>query len=488
MISEIPISNDASSSQVLHPSLSPAALVDLEELGNTDFDDSGLFDDSASPLAASDLSSPASDNESPEPNTFYESIMMPSSLEPQDGSDDEASDDEGCKTAVLALNEPSVIRLAYLQAVLGNICDGQTVQDVTHQLNDTLELIQCIPICLSCFKIYTINDIQSLDSLSCTVPRCCEIIYQEKCTSAAINSQSNVLTTSKCIPAKILPYCGLLNFIRRAMQWPDFIANFIENFEDSDHQPPEGQTEMQDMCNGKAWGGKEIGICHTVDEFGIVMDIEITSGSRKRLVSCKIGLNTTLNIDWFRITDGRPHSAGGVYVSFNNLKCFVRFLQHNVHLTMTIPDLKEPSLEQLNHCLQPLASEFGKLIKGAARHSHGHHPCNLYNITQAAINTLKAYEYKDFVMHNDWDLLMHVWKARSASSKMAHEVILKEHDIRWSALNEIPGWMPATCSLVDFMHNFYLSIIKHFHNLLAPEHLLDATGWNFYQKLMNSII
>ncbi|THH20857.1 hypothetical protein EW146_g580 [Bondarzewia mesenterica] len=496
-ISETPISNDASSSRVLCPSLSPAAPADLEELGNTDFDDSGFFDDSAGPLAASDPGSPTSDNGSPELNTFHESITMPSSLEPRDGSDDEASDDEGCKTAVLALDEPPAIRLAYLQAVLGNICDGRTVLDAD-------QFFQRIPICSSCFKIYTIDDIQSFDSPSCTVPRCRGIVYWEKRTSAAVNSQSNVLTTVKHIPAKILPYCGLLNFVHRAMQWPDFIANFIENLEDSDHQPPEGQTEMQDMCDGKAWGEKEIGIHRTVDEFETVTDIEIALRSRKRLVSCKIGLNTTLNIDWFRITDGRPHSAGGVYVSFNNLKCSVRFLQHNVHLAMTIPGPKEPSLEQLNHCLQPLADEFGELVKGvkmcvfniewplpihgAAGHSHGRHPCNLCDITQVAINTLKAYEYKDFVMRNDWDLLMHAWKARSASSKIAHEAILKEHGIRWSALNEISSWMPATCSPVDFMHNFYLGIVKHFHDLLAPGHLLDATGWNFYQESMNSII
>ena len=66
----------------------------------------------------------------------------------------------------------------------------------------------------------------------------------------------------------------------------------------------------------------------------------------------------------FGITDGRPHSAGGVYLSINNLRRRVRYSQRNIMLVTMIPGPKEPSLEQMNHALEPLVKRLNQLYIG----------------------------------------------------------------------------------------------------------------------------
>lgn len=60
----------------------------------------------------------------------------------------------------------------------------------------------------------------------------------------------------------------------------------------------------------------------------------------------------------------RPHSAGGVYVTFMDLDRSVRLLQENIHLATMVPGPKEPSLEQLNHTLEPVVHDMQVLYGG----------------------------------------------------------------------------------------------------------------------------
>ena len=61
---------------------------------------------------------------------------------------------------------------------------------------------------------------------------------------------------------------------------------------------------------------------------------------------------------------GRPHSTGPMYVSINDLPRRERFLQHNVICIGIMPGPKEPSLLQMNHCLEPLVNELVILQHG----------------------------------------------------------------------------------------------------------------------------
>ena len=66
----------------------------------------------------------------------------------------------------------------------------------------------------------------------------------------------------------------------------------------------------------------------------------------------------------FGLTEGRPHSCGGVYLSINDIVRGEHFLQRHIHLATTIPGPKEPSLLQLNHCLEPLMNEMQQIYAG----------------------------------------------------------------------------------------------------------------------------
>ncbi|KIJ59512.1 hypothetical protein HYDPIDRAFT_100577 [Hydnomerulius pinastri MD-312] len=278
---------------------------------------------------------------------------------------------------------------------------------------------------------------------------------------------------------------------------------------------------MHDIHDGTEWVKLEVGLKRERLPNGTITDIEESPGSRRPLVSCEVGLSMTLNIDWFGITDNRPHSSGAVYVSFNNLHRSVRYLTHNVHLALVIPGPKEPSLENLNHCIEPLKNDIHRIYKGifmrmygfrlprevqgavlcensdipatrkltgTAGHSHKTHPCNFCFILLADIDTPTAYDITNFQMRDDWEQLQHAERSRLAATKVARKDILDTHGVRYSILNELPGWLPRRRSPIDFMHNFYALVKRFLFDVITDGHLLDSAGWTLFQDTINSII
>lgn len=66
-----------------------------------------------------------------------------------------------------------------------------------------------------------------------------------------------------------------------------------------------------------------------------------------------------------------------------------------------------------------------------------------------------AQSHQDFHMRDDWKLLEHAHRSKLSTTKAARKSILDEHGVRYSVLNELPGWLPMRRSPIDFMHNFY---------------------------------
>ena len=60
----------------------------------------------------------------------------------------------------------------------------------------------------------------------------------------------------------------------------------------------------------------------------------------------------------------------------------------------------------------------------------------------------------DFVRLDQPEILQLAW--RSNASQAAAKQISKVHGIRWSVLNELPGWTPHGSAPFDPMHNLYL--------------------------------
>ncbi|KAG1797620.1 uncharacterized protein BJ212DRAFT_1488905 [Suillus subaureus] len=244
-----------------------------------------------------------------------------------------ADDEDLLQELVPAFQQTPPVRLLYLQAAIAHIIGSSTVAEATNQIQDGLDLIELcgalltfpiprcsiitvkkhlglqtddyvlrIPICDVCYKRYSLDDIQKLDTPICTVSRCKGNVYHTK------HEHTDPATD-------------------------------IDRTELSD------DDLMHDIHDGAEWTKLEVGLKRVCLPDGSITDIEESPGSWRLLVCCDVGLSMTLNIDWFRITEGRPHSLGVVYISFNNLHRSVRYLMHNVHLALVIPGPKEPSLE-----------------------------------------------------------------------------------------------------------------------------------------------
>jgi hypothetical protein len=60
-----------------------------------------------------------------------------------------------------------------------------------------------------------------------------------------------------------------------------------------------------------------------------------------------------------------------------------------------------------------------------------------------------------FVMRDDWQAIQLSYDVRGADIK-ERDNFAASHGIRWSAMNELPGWMTYSSAPLDLMHNFYL--------------------------------
>ncbi|KAL6302731.1 hypothetical protein BKA93DRAFT_736195 [Sparassis latifolia] len=371
-------------------------------------DDSGFFsdfeDDHPDANPHSDGNAQQDENPPPQPGDIQAEagVLAPHDNEPPPELREvtaDASADDAALAALLesdlapAFRESKAVRLAYLQAVLGNVFGSSTVAAAQDQLNNSLDIIRlcgCFPllpkpattlitakrrlglaiddyierrpICTVCFKYYPAEMIMKMDSPSCMQAGCTGIVYRIKC-QLDVNSD-DADDPAKRIPAKVQPYSSIVKAVQRFLLRSDFIKNLRLPSVDANKDPLASHKLMHDFHDGKAWGMLELGLKRVVREDGTIHEVEVEPGSRRTLRQVDVGLSMILNIDWFGITDNRPHSAGGVYLSFAGLHRSVRFAQPFVHLITNIPGPKEPSLEQLDHVLEPVVADMRQLYKG----------------------------------------------------------------------------------------------------------------------------
>ncbi|KAG2029766.1 hypothetical protein BDR03DRAFT_987545 [Suillus americanus] len=212
-----------------------------------------------------------------------------------------------------------------------------------------------------------------------------------------------------------------------------------------------------------------------------------------KLTEHRYGLHLTLNIDWMGILEHRPHSSGPIYYAINDLPRDQRFLQVNVICAAIMPGPKEPNIVQINHCLEPSTRELMELkngvkmdvygeeeladvfadnealacdmpashkCNGTAGHSHDFHPC--YN--------------NSWTDKNDHHMLRQSVYSKDATTAR-QEAILRDHGVKFSILNVIPGWLPSKKSALDFMHCIFLEIISHlFMRVLFGGYMLSGMG------------
>lgn len=74
---------------------------------------------------------------------------------------------------------------------------------------------------------------------------------------------------------------------------------------------------------------------------------------------------------------------------------------------------------------------------------HSHLVTNSFNISLA------------FELRDPWRYVKYAYRARYASHEVREE-IAAQRGVRWSTLNELPGFLPSRDSLLDYMHMIFL--------------------------------
>lgn len=202
---------------------------------------------------------------------------------------------------------------------------------------------------------------------------------------------------------------------------------------------------------------------------------------------------------------GKKVSIGSIYMVLLNLPVDIRYQVENMFLVGIIPGPAEPSLEQINHILEPLVNDLlqfwdlGVFIKQTAHYTAGRLcfsalipvVCDLpaaRQISGAASHAATHFcSFCKLPLHNIDNLDVDSWPMRtseehikSASAWKAAESfedrlkLYRQNGIRWSELLRLPYWDPTTFVVLDCMHSLLLGNLKrHCREIWGMDSLLD---------------
>lgn len=201
-----------------------------------------------------------------------------------------------------------------------------------------------------------------------------------------------------------------------------------------------------------------------------------------------------LAIDWFNpytnLEAKKKWSIGAVYLVCLNLPPESRFQLENVCLVGIIPGPKEPSLEKVNHFLQPLVDSFKKIYNPGLWVNHtAKHPCgrlvsaiitlfvaDLLGARHCAGFTFPGHTYfcsycmltkhsLDNFDTSTWppreNHLKHVRAWRDATTAAERDRLTDVWAIRWSPFNELPGFDPFKAIPMCLVHLWLALCQKH---------------------------
>ncbi|TDL13924.1 hypothetical protein BD410DRAFT_810151 [Rickenella mellea] len=365
---------------------------------------------------------------SPSPaSAEFRQVTPPLDLEP-------GVDQDGAEWPFLvppAFEEESFVRMAYLQAALGNVYGHLTVQQATDTLNtsfDMLSVAGVLPllprpvrtlvsakrrlgidadqwitqyaVCTECWKHHSSKEVTELEGPECLVPSCTGNIYEE-----TIDGKGK----TKRVPLKIMPHTSIISTLRRFFMRPGFARSLRDSCDDPRNVNDNEDFEMEDIYHGR------------------VMDVPKNENETPpRLVKHRYGLYLTMNLD---------------------------------------------CLLQLNHCLEPSTKEIALLQDGIEMDIHGEEdPGEVFGDyiclncdTPASRKAVGTAGHTHDTHPCPWCKIMAVDIAKPVGydpqRPARQETILNNNGKRWSILDALPGWLPCSKSPVDFMHNIFLGML-----------------------------
>ncbi|KAH9922163.1 hypothetical protein B0H21DRAFT_701295 [Amylocystis lapponica] len=122
-------------------------------------------------------------------------------------------------------------------------------------------------------------------------------------------------------------------------------------------------------------------------------------------------------------------------------------------------------------------------VNGTAGHAHDYHPCPYCNTNILEVNKLDGYDYHK----DDYEMLKHAYRAKDVGPRREN-AILRDHGVRWTIMNILAGWLPASKTVLDFMHNIFLGIIAHlFMEILFKGYMFSGSGGNNSARFEDTI-
>lgn len=218
----------------------------------------------------------------------------------------------------------------------------------------------------------------------------------------------------------------------------------------------------------------------------------------------------SLYLDWFNPykSQQKTGTIGTIVLICLNLPLAKRYLEENIYLYGVMPGPNEPTLDQINHLLQPLVDELqmfwkgvwfdqtfreprGRLIKAVifpliadlpalrkAAGFSGHSSrllCSFFSIKKKNIDSLDP---KEFIPRTHEDHLDRSceWEQMKTHAERNHFV--KKHGVCFSVLNRLPYWQPVEFCSIEIMHNLILGNLKDH----ATSYLSIATAGSILEK------
>ena len=362
-------------------------------------------------------------------------------------------------------------------------------------------------VCPRCFKLYTFED--------CVVnvhgrkeSKYCDYIEfpnhphpsRRKACGEVLLKTIKVGGKIKLVPRKEYVYRSIVQSLTAMMKRP----GFLEKCDRWRSRPCTGDS-MADIYDGKAW-----------------KDLMIING--RPFLAVPNNLCLSLNIDWFRVYEDSPYSAGPIYLAILNLPRSERYKEENIILAGIIPGPKEPK-QHINSLLLPLVQDLKKLYQGVTfqnpssclgfttiRATLGCVTCDLpatrkvcgfanFNANFGCSKCMKKFAtpafgskpvYAGFDCVN-WvprNITMHkslVAKYSEAKSMSDQKKIFHDSGIRFSELLNVPHFDIVRCHVIDPMHNVFLGLAKHTLHTWKEKGILTMAHYSQLQEKVDFI-
>ncbi|KAI0092819.1 hypothetical protein BDY19DRAFT_903565 [Irpex rosettiformis] len=283
------------------------------------------------------------------------------------------------------------------------------------------------------------------------------------------------------IPNKVLATCPIVPQIRRILMRPgkfEELQHWRTYHDDPGPAAPETHEQfkesldpnrpLNDVYDGWAWRAAQAGLERRTGtgEWG-VEDLD-AKNLNQQFVRLPNGILAMVNIDW-RVSNAvhtnEDQQVQRTLFMRRNLNAVIEpfvcdMIEIYYGLDMKVHGHEEPVLTHLQLLINSSDLPATRKLLGLRSHSSKDFMCTRCCQTIDSLTHEDCFDPAKFRLRKDWRYLKYKFQARDADADRREE-IADIKGVRWSALDLLPGWLPAQNSPLEFMHSTFLGEIHH---------------------------